>query len=147
MLLGAHFDSVGSGTGATDNATGSAAMMEAMRILKAVGVKPRRTIRIGLWGAEEQGLIGSRAYVREHYGDPTTMALKPEHEKLAAYFNSDNGTGRVRGIWLQGNLAVEPIFRQWMEPLKDLGVTAIGPRSVTSTDHVSFEPSACPASS
>ena len=145
VLLGAHFDSVGSGTGATDNATGSAAMMEALRILKAVGVKPRRTIRIGLWGAEEQGLLGSRAYVREHYGDPATMALKPEHEKLSAYFNSDNGTGRVRGIWLQSNPAVEPIFRQWMEPLKDLGVGAIGPRSVTSTDHVSFDAVGLPA--
>ena len=138
-MLGAHFDSVAAGTGATDNATGSAAMMEALRILKAVGAKPRRTIRIGLWGGEEQGLLGSRAYVREHFGDPATMTLKPAHEKLSAYFNSDNGTGRVRGIWLQGNPAVEPIFRQWMEPLKDLGVIAIGPRSVASTDHVSFD--------
>ena len=136
VLLGAHFDSVAAGTGATDNATGSAAMMEALRILKTVGAKPRRTIRIALWGGEEQGLLGSRAYVREHFGDPATMALKPEHAKLSAYFNSDNGTGRVRGIWLQGNPAVEPIFRQWMEPLEDLGVFAIGPRSVTSTDHV-----------
>jgi hypothetical protein len=117
VLLGAHFDSVGAGTGATDNATGSAAMMEALRILKAVGAKPRRTIRIGLWGGEEQGLLGSRAYVREHYGDPATMALKPAHEKLSSYFNSDNGTGRVRGIWLQSNPGAESIFQQWMEPL------------------------------
>ncbi len=145
VLLGAHFDSVAAGTGATDNATGSAAMMEALRILKTVGAKPRRTIRIGLWGAEEQGLMGSRAYVREHYGDPAANALKPAHEKLSAYFNSDNGTGRVRGIWTQGNTAVEPIFRQWMEPLKDLGVFAIGPRPVTSTDHVSFDAVGLPA--
>ena len=139
VMLGAHFDSVAAATGATDNAAGSAAMMEAMRILKAVGVKPRRTIRIALWGGEEEGLLGSRAYVREHFGDPATMILKPEHATLAAYFNSDNGTGRVRGIWLQGNVAVRPIFEEWMKPLADLGVVAAGPRSVTSTDHVSFD--------
>jgi Zn-dependent M28 family amino/carboxypeptidase len=139
VLLGAHFDSVAAATGATDNATGSAAMMEAMRILKAVGAKPRRTIRIGLWGGEEEGLLGSRAYVRDHYGDPATMALRPDHAKLSAYFNSDNGTGHVRGIWLQGNLAVAPIFEQWIAPLRDLGVTALGPRSVSQTDHVSFD--------
>jgi hypothetical protein len=145
VLLGAHFDSVAAGTGATDNATGSAAMMEALRILKAVGATPRRTIRIGLWGGEEQGLLGSRAHVREHFGDVSTMALKPEHEKLSVYFNSDNGTGRVRGIWLQSNPAVEPIFRQWMAPLADLGVTAVGPRSVASTDHSSFDAIGLPA--
>ena len=145
VMLGAHFDSHPYATGATDNATGSAAMMEAMRILKAVGAKPRRTIRIGLWGGEEQGLLGSRAYVREHFADPETMALKPEHAKLAAYFNSDNGTGRVRGIWLQGNMAARPIFEAWMAPLRDLGVTTIGPRSVTSTDHVSFDNAGVPA--
>ena len=139
VMLGAHFDSVAAATGATDNAAGSAAMIEAMRILKAVGVKPRRTIRIALWGGEEEGLLGSRAYVREHFGDPATMILKPEHATLAAYFNSDNGTGRVRGIWLQGNVAVRPIFEEWMKPLADLGVVAAGPRSVTSTDHVSFD--------
>jgi carboxypeptidase Q len=139
VILGAHFDSVAAATGATDNATGSAAMMEAMRILKAIGAKPRRTIRIALWGGEEEGLLGSRAYVREHFGDPATMILKPDHAKVAAYFNSDNGTGRVRGIWLQGNLAVRTIFEQWMRPLADLGVVAAGPRAVTSTDHVSFD--------
>jgi carboxypeptidase Q len=139
VMLGAHFDSVAAATGATDNAAGSAAMMEAMRILTAVGAKPRRTIRVALWGGEEEGLLGSRAYVREHFGDPATMALKPEHAKLAAYFNSDNGTGRVRGIWLQGNLEVRSIFEEWMKPLADLGVVAAGPRSVTSTDHVSFD--------
>jgi len=139
VMLGAHFDSVAAATGATDNAAGSGAMMEAMRILKAVGARPRRTIRVALWGGEEEGLLGSRAYVREHFGDPATMALKPEHAKLAAYFNSDNGTGRVRGIWLQGNLDARNIFEQWMKPLADLGVVAAGPRSVTSTDHVSFD--------
>jgi hypothetical protein len=145
VLLGAHFDSHPYGTGATDNATGSAAMMEAMRILEAIGVKPRRTIRVGLWGGEEQGLLGSRAYVRDHLADVETMALKPEHAKLAAYFNSDNGTGRVRGIWLQSNLAAGAIFEQWMAPLKDLGVTILGPRSVSATDHVSFDNAGVPA--
>jgi carboxypeptidase Q len=145
VLLGAHFDSVAAATGATDNATGCAAVMEAVRILKTVGVKPRRTIRIGLWGGEEQGLMGSRAYVRDHLGDVATMTLKPGHEKLSVYFNSDNGTGRVRGIWLQSNTAAESIFRQWMEPLKDLGVFAVGPRSVASTDHVSFDNIGVPA--
>ena len=145
VLLGAHFDSLAASTGATDNATGSAAMMEAMRILKTIGVKPRRTIRIALWGGEEQGLLGSRAYVREHYGDPATMTLKPAHEKISVYFNSDNGTGRVRGVWLQGNEAVKPIFEKWIEPLRDLGVVALGPRSVGSTDHVSFDNVGIPA--
>ncbi len=145
VLIGAHFDSHHSATGATDNATGSAAMMEALRILKAVGAKPRRTIRIGLWGGEEQGLLGSRAYAREHFADPTTMQLKPEHEKLSAYFNIDNGTGRIRGVWMQGNLAAKRIFEQWIEPLGDLGVNLLGPRSVGSTDHVAFDAIGLPA--
>ena len=145
VLLGAHFDSVAASTGATDNATGSAAMMEAMRILKAIGVKPRRTIRIALWGAEEQGLLGSREYVRAHYGDPATMQLKPAHARISAYFNSDNGTGKIRGVWLQGNFAAGQVFERWIEPLKDLGVVALGPRSVASTDHVSFDNVGIPA--
>jgi peptidase M28-like protein len=145
VMLGAHFDSHPYATGATDNATGSAAMMEAMRILKAVGAKPRRTIRIALWGGEEQGLLGSRAYVRTHIAEVETMTLKPEHAKLSAYFNSDNGSGKVRGIWLQGNMAARPIFEGWMAPLKDLGVSIIGPRSVTSTDHLSFDNAGIPA--
>ena len=145
VLLGAHFDSHPYATGATDNATGSGAMMEALRILKAVGAKPRRTIRVGLWGGEEQGLLGSRAYVRDHLADVETMALKPEHGKLSAVFNSDNGTGKVRGIWLQGNMAARPIFEAWMAPLRDLGVTTIGPRTVVSTDHVSFDNAGIPA--
>ena len=145
VMLGAHFDSHPYATGATDNATGSAAMMEAMRILKAVGAKPRRTIRVGLWGGEEQGLLGSKAYVRDHLADIETMALKPEHQNFAAYFNSDNGTGKIRGVWLQSNMAVRPIFEQWMAPLKDLGVSTLGPRSVTSTDHLSFDNAGVPA--
>jgi carboxypeptidase Q len=145
VLLGAHFDSHPYATGATDNATGSGAMMEAMRILEAVGAKPRRTIRVALWGGEEQGLLGSRAYVREHLADVETMALKPEQAKVAAYFNSDNGTGKVRGVWLQSNMAARPIFEAWMAPLRDLGVTTIGPRSVVSTDHVSFDNAGVPA--
>jgi carboxypeptidase Q len=139
VMIGAHFDSTHAAIGATDNAAGSAAMMEAIRILKAIGVRPRRTIRIGLWGGEEQGLLGSRAYVREHFGDPATMVLKPEHDSLAAYFNIDNGTGRIRGVWLQSNLAVQPIFEQWMAPLRDLGVKATSPRSVGGTDHLAFD--------
>ena len=145
VLIGAHFDSHPYATGATDNATGSGAMMEAMRILKAVGAKPRRTIRIGLWGGEEQGLLGSRAYVKEHIADVDTMTLKPEHAKLAAYFNSDNGTGKVRGLWLQGNFAARPAIEAWMAPLRDLGVTIVGPRSVSQTDHLSFDNAGIPA--
>ena len=113
VVLGAHFDSTHASTGATDNASGTAATMEALRILQAVDARPRRTIQIALWGGEEQGLLGSRAYVRRHFGDPTTMELKPEHEKLSAYYNLDNGSGRIRGIWLQANAAVAPIFEQW----------------------------------
>jgi carboxypeptidase Q len=145
VLLGAHFDSHPYATGATDNATGSGAMMEAMRILKAVGAKPRRTLRVALWGGEEQGLLGSRAYVRDHLADVDTMALKPEHARLSAVFNSDNGSGKVRGIWLQGDMAARPVFETWMAPLHDLGVTTIGPRSVTSTDHLSFDDVGIPA--
>jgi Zn-dependent M28 family amino/carboxypeptidase len=145
VLLGAHFDSHSYATGATDNATGSAAMMEAVRILKASGVKPRRTIRVGLWGGEEQGLLGSKAYVADHLADIDTMTLKPEHGKLSAYFNSDNGTGKVRGVWMQSNLAVRPIFERWIEPLRDLGVTILSPRSVSQTDHLSFDNAGVPA--
>jgi hypothetical protein len=145
VILGAHLDSHPYATGATDNATGSAAMMEAVRIIKAAGLKPRRTIRVALWGGEEQGLLGSRAYVKEHLADIETMTLKPEHAKVTAVFNSDNGSGRVRGVWMQGNLAVQPIFEQWIAPLKDLGVSMLGPRSVTSTDHLPFDNAGIPA--
>ncbi len=145
VLIGSHLDSWHGGTGATDNATGSGAMMEAMRILTAVGAKPRRTIRIALWGGEEEGLLGSSAYVREHLGDATTMALKPEHAKLVAYYNIDNGTGKIRGIWMQGNTAIEPVFKAFTAPMSDLGVTVLGPRSVASTDHSPFDALGIPA--
>ena len=111
VMVGAHFDSWHTGTGATDNAAGSAVTLEAMRILKATGVKLRRSVRIGLWGGEEQGLIGSREYIKAHFGDPTTMQLKPDHAKLAGYFNVDNGTGAIRGVYLQANEAIAPIFQ------------------------------------
>ena len=139
VMIGAHFDTTHAGTGATDNATGVAAMMEVMRILQTVGARPRRTIRLALWGAEEQGLLGSRDYVRSHFGDPQTMRLLPAHETLSGYFNIDNGSGRLRGIWLQENFAVAPVFEDWITSLNDLGVTTLGPRSVSGTDHTSFD--------
>ena len=109
---------------------GSAVMMDAMRILKAVGAKPRRTIRIALWGGEEEGLLGSKAYVKEHLVDSTTKAVKPEYQNLVAYYNLDNGTGRIRGVWLQDNLAIAPIFRTWFQSVRDLDVPGtIAPRS------------------
>ena len=139
VMIGAHFDTTHAGTGATDNATGVAAMMEVMRILQTVGARPRRTIRLALWGAEEQGLLGSRDYVRSHFGDPRTMQLLPAHETLSGYFNIDNGSGRLRGIWLQENFAVAPVFEDWVVSLNDLGVTTLGPRTVSGTDHTSFD--------
>ena len=139
VVIGAHFDTTHAGTGATDNATGVAAMMEVMRILQTVGARPRRTIRIALWGAEEQGRLGSRDYVRRHFGDPQTMRLLPAHETLSGYFNIDNGSGRLRGVWLQENFAVAPVFEEWISQLHDLGVTTLGPRSVSGTDHMSFD--------
>ena len=114
-------------------------MMEVMRIFRATDARPRRTIRLALWGAEEQGLLGSREYVRRHFGDSATMELRPEHEKLSAYFNIDNGAGRLRGVWLQENYAVAPVFDEWIASMGDLGVTTLGPRRVTGTDHLSFD--------
>jgi hypothetical protein len=139
VMLGAHFDSWHSGTGATDNAAGSAVMLEAMRILKTTGVKLRRTVRIGLWGGEEQGLLGSKEYIKAHYGDPETMVLKPEHAKFAGYFNVDNGTGLIRGVYQQGNEAVAPIFSQWMEPFRNMGMTTQSIRNTGGTDHLSYD--------
>ena len=139
VIIGAHFDTTHASTGATDNAVGVAAMMEAMRILRTVGARPRRTIRLALWGAEEQGLLGAREYVRRHYGDARTMALRPDHAKFSAYYNIDNGTGRLRGIWTQGNAAAAAVFEPWTAPLADLGFTTVSPRSVSGTDHVAFE--------
>lgn len=159
VMLGAHFDSWHGSTGATDNAAGSAAMMEAMRILKASGVRLRRTVRIGLWNGEEQGLIGSRDYVAKHFaargpapappagaapagrgrGAQGPLMPKPAHAKFAGYFNIDNGTGAIHGVYLQGNAAVAPIFRAWMEPLADLGMSHLTIRNTGGTDHQSFD--------
>jgi hypothetical protein len=139
VMLGGHFDSTHGAVGATDNATGVAAMMEAMRIFKTLGIQPRRTIRIGLWGGEEQGLLGSRRYVGEHLASRDGSDIKPDYDNFSAYFNLDNGTGRVHGVWLQGNLAVKPIFEQWLTMLDDLGMDTLGPRSVGGTDHGSFD--------
>jgi Zn-dependent M28 family amino/carboxypeptidase len=146
VILGAHLDSHQSATGATDNAAGCAVMMDAIRILKALNVKPRRTIRIALWGGEEEGLLGSKAYVRDHLFDPASRAPKPEYQNVVAYYNMDNGTGRVRGIWLQENLAIAPIFRTWFQPLGDLDVPGtIAPRSVSGSDYASFDEIGIPA--
>ncbi|HUE84910.1 MAG TPA: M20/M25/M40 family metallo-hydrolase [Vicinamibacterales bacterium] len=142
VILGAHLDTTPAGTGATDNATGSAAMMEAMRVITALGLRPRRTIRLALWGGEEQGLLGSRAYVAEHYGSATKP--KPGHGTVAGYYNLDNGTGRIRGIWGQSNLGAMLLFRQWIESVRDLGVEFVAPRAVSATDHASFEQAGIP---
>ena len=139
VMVGAHFDSWHSGTGATDNGAGSAVMMEAMRILKTTGLKLRRTVRIGLWGGEEQGLLGSKEYIKAHYGDPATMQLKPEHAKFDGYFNVDNGTGAIRGVYLQGNEAAAPIFQAWMEPFHNMGMTTLTIRNTGGTDHLSYD--------
>ncbi len=158
VMAGAHLDSWHAGTGATDDAAGSAVVLEAARILKALGVAPKRTIRVALWSAEEQGLLGSRAYVKEHFAsrpeptDKDELALparwrkptwpvqpKPEHAKLAAYFNVDNGGGKVRGIYAQENLGAKMLFEKFIEPLRDLGVTTVTMENTGSTDHVSFD--------
>jgi len=158
VMLGAHLDSWHAGTGATDNGAGTIVMMEAMRILKALDIKPRRTIRIGLWSGEEEGLLGSQGYVEQHFGSrppmdepgmkgmPTLMrreagpvTVKPEQAKVSGYFNVDNGTGKIRGIYLQENEAVLPIFEAWMRPFKDLDMTAITMRNTGGTDHQSFD--------
>jgi hypothetical protein len=159
VMLGAHLDSWHAGTGATDNAAGTAVVMEAMRILKAIDAHPRRTIRVGLWGGEEQGLLGSRAYVAEHFASrpepreaapgempafmrndpPQPITLKTEYGKLSAYYNLDNGTGRIRGIYLQENAAVKPVFETWMTAVKDLGATRITLRNTSGTDHLAFD--------
>jgi Zn-dependent M28 family amino/carboxypeptidase len=134
-MLGAHLDSWHSGTGATDNAAGSIVMMEAMRILKTLGVQPRRTIRIALWSGEEQGLLGSRAWVRNH----------PElHDRISAYVNVDNGTGRLRGIWNQSNEHVTPIFEQLLAPFRDIGVVAVRHGNTGGTDHLAFDGAGIP---
>jgi hypothetical protein len=158
VMLGGHLDSWIAGTGATDNGAGTIVAMEAVRILKALDVKPRRTIRIALWTGEEQGLFGSKGYVKQHFGSaplstaPDQLALpdfmrryagpfefKPEQKLVSGYFNVDNGSGKIRGVYLQGNGAVAPIFAQWIAPLKDLGVTTLTMRNTGGTDHLSFD--------
>ena len=139
VMLGAHLDSWHGATGATDNAAGVAVVMEAVRILKALDVKMDRTIRIALWGGEEEGLLGSKAYVRKHFADPEVMKPMAEHAKLDAYFNFDNGTGKIRGIYMQGNDMVRPIFEAWLAPFRDMGATTVTIRNTEGTDHLSFD--------
>ena len=165
VMLGAHYDSWHAGTGATDNGAGSAVCLEAIRILQTLGLKPRRTIRVALWSGEEQGLLGSRAYVTDHFakapqrgggggggggaagagaagaqqGPTPPTDLKADYEKFAGYFNLDNGTGKVRGIYLQGNEAVRPIFRAWLAPFRDLGASTLTIQNTGGTDHLSFD--------
>ena len=139
VMVGAHFDSWHTGTGATDNAAGSAIMMEVMRILKATGLPLRRTVRIALWTGEEEGLLGSQAYVRDHFAVRQTMELKPEHSRMSVYFNVDNGTGQIRGVYMEGNEGARPVFEAWMEPFKDFGMTTLTARGTGGTDHTNFE--------
>ncbi len=139
VMVGGHFDSWHMGTGATDNGVGSVVAMEVMRILKSLNLKMDRTVRMALWGGEEEGLLGSAAYVKDHFADPADMKLKPEHAGFAGYFNIDNGAGKVRGIYLQGNEMERPIFEQWFAAIKDLAPGAVTIRNTTGTDHQSFD--------
>jgi carboxypeptidase Q len=165
VMLGGHMDSWHGGTGATDNAAGCAVAMEAARILQTLGLKPRRTIRVALWSGEEQGLLGSRAYVKEHFGEIVTptpqptppgagegqpvarptpppqgrLVTKPEYDKFAGYFNLDNGTGKIRGVYLQGNEAIRPLFRSWLMPFRDLGAQTLSISNTGGTDHLAFD--------
>jgi carboxypeptidase Q len=157
VMVGGHMDSWHTGTGATDNGAGVAAAMEAVRIIQALGLKPRRTIRIALWSGEEQGLLGSKAYVDKHFATPAgetkdesfmrlvqggsakKITPGPEYDKLSAYYNLDNGTGKIRGVYLQGNEAVRPIFRQWLQPFRDLGASTLTASNTGGTDHLPFD--------
>ncbi len=161
VMLGGHMDSWHSGTGATDNAAGVSVAMEAARIIKVLDLKPRRTIRVALWSGEEQGLLGSRAYVTSHFGkSPSTggggvaastsdndkpKGPTPEFDKFSAYFNLDNGGGKIRGIYLQGNEALRPTFRTWLQPFRDMGASTLSIANTGSTDHVSFDGIGLPA--
>ncbi len=138
VMLGGHFDSWHYGTGATDNGAGAGVTMEAARILKALHLKMDRTVRLALWGGEEEGLLGSRAYVKEHFADPEVMKPTAEHAKLAGYFNIDNGTGRIRGVYLQGNEMMRPIFESWFAAVKDMTEGVVTIRNTGGTDHLSF---------
>jgi carboxypeptidase Q len=170
VMLGGHMDSWHGGTGATDNAAGVSVAMEAVRIIQSLGLKPRRTIRIALWSGEEQGLLGSREYVKQHFGSmqtqtsssasanpgnnamgggagtgpqapqgPQSLVKKPAYEKFSAYFNLDNGTGKIRGVYLQGNEGVRSLFRQWLAPFKDLGANTLSASNTGGTDHLAFD--------
>ncbi|MEA2206438.1 MAG: carboxypeptidase [Blastocatellia bacterium] len=159
VMLGGHMDSWHAGTGATDNGAGVAVAMEAVRIIQTLGLKPKRTIRIGLWTGEEQGLLGSRAYVTQHFGSlepgnpgvvppgtpnsqpaaPSKLVTTPDYEKFAGYFNLDNGTGKIRGVYLQGNEALRPLFRQWLAPFRDAGAQTLTIANTGGTDHLSFD--------
>jgi hypothetical protein len=139
VMVGGHFDSWHMGTGATDNAAGSAVAVEVMRILKTLNLKMDRTVRLALWGGEEQGLLGSRAYVKQHFADRAVMKPTAEHDRFAGYFNLDNGSGKIRGINLQGNDALRPVFEKWLEPFRDLGASTIVLRNTGGTDHLSFD--------
>jgi carboxypeptidase Q len=162
VMLGGHMDSWHSGTGATDNGAGVSVALEAMRILQTLNLKPRRTIRIGLWSGEEEGLLGSRAFVKDHFGktpsggmqggprpdanapaggvrESADSSAKPEFDKFSVYFNLDNGTGKIRGVYMQGNEAVRPIFRKWLEPFRELGATTLTISNTGGTDHQSFD--------
>jgi Zn-dependent M28 family amino/carboxypeptidase len=147
VMLGAHFDTWHASPNASDNTSGVAVMLEAVRILKAVGVEPRRTIRVALWAGEEQGIFGSREYVRKHFGDPndSEIGVTPAHENFSVYFNQDYGPGQYRGIYLQGNESARRMFTAWSEPFHDLGMTTVSPRGVGSTDHVPFDNVGLPA--
>ena len=145
-MLGGHMDSWQSGTGATDNGAGVAVAMEAVRILKALDLKPRRTIRVALWTGEEQGLLGSHGYVAKHFGYYTNVSggerqlvKGPEYDNFSSYFNLDNGTGKIRGIYLQGNPGPKDLFTKWLEPFHDLGATTVTIRNTSGTDHQSYD--------
>ena len=147
VMVGGCLDSWHTATGATDNAAGAAVALEVMRLFKALNLRPRRTVRIGLWSAEEQGAYGSKAYVAKHFAEPIAGAneslarleLKPEHENFSAYFNLDYGTGKIRGVYLQGNEAVRPIFSAWLAPFKDMGAETLTSSGIYATDHNSFD--------
>ncbi|MBP6022085.1 M28 family metallopeptidase [Ferruginibacter sp.] len=139
VIIGGHLDSWQGATGATDNAAGCSVMMEVIRIIKAAGLQPKRTIRIALWSGEEQGLLGSRGYVKNHFADPADMVLKPDHAKVSAYYNLDNGTGKVRGIYLQGNKEAGPIFSKWLEPFYELDAKTVTIDNTGGTDHQAFD--------
>jgi hypothetical protein len=139
VMLGGHLDSWHGATGATDNAAGCSVMMEAVRLIKSMGLQPRRTIRIVLWSGEEEGLFGSRNYVKNHFGDPATMKLTPDQAKVSAYYNLDNGTGRIRGIYLQGNDKARDLFQGWLTPFKDMGASTVTINNTGGTDHLSFD--------